>query len=100
MTNYQTISWIFMATAMASEKSPANINSISMVADGINHAVPTHIELQTSFTWLISFGLITKQGKKYALTTKGINEYLNASETTSILSQIWNNLEDRIQNYA
>lgn len=89
-----------MALAMASEKSPADFNGISMIADGINHAVPTHKELQTSITWLTNSGLVAKQGKKYMLTTNGNNEFLNAAQTSSILSQIWVNLENRIKNYA
>ncbi len=71
MTDKQTISWIFLPTALATNTKPTNINGISSVADGINHAVPTQKELQTSISWLIRNELIIKQGKNYELTSKG-----------------------------
>jgi len=63
MTNNQTISWIFLATALATNTKPTDMNGISMVADGINHAVPTHKEFLTSIAWLTKQGLIVKQGE-------------------------------------
>ena len=61
----QTISWILLSTALASAHQPANFESISQIADGINHSVPTHKELQTSLTWLTKYGFVEKSGKKY-----------------------------------
>ena len=52
MTDKQTISWILLSTVIASQKGPADFASISNIADGINHAIPTHKELQTSLTWM------------------------------------------------
>ena len=71
MNESTTISWIFLATAFASEQEPANFESILQIADGINHAVPTHKELQTSLDWLTKNGLVEKSGKKYQLTNSG-----------------------------
>jgi len=45
MDENTTISWILLSTALASEQQPANFESITQIADGINHAVPTHNEL-------------------------------------------------------
>jgi hypothetical protein len=53
MKEEQVISWIFLAIAIASQNEPTDYKSISMVADGINHAVPTQKELKNSITWLI-----------------------------------------------
>jgi len=58
MTDSQTIAWIFLAIALASQTEPADFDSISTIADGINHAVPTLKELQTSLIWLINNGLV------------------------------------------
>ena len=80
MTDTQTISWIFLSTAIASQTEPADVASISNIADGINHAVPTHKELQTSLTWLIQSGLVVKMGNKYSLTEKGKLDYAEASK--------------------
>jgi len=85
MTDKQTISWIFLATALATNTKPTDMNGISMVADGINHVVPTHKELQTSFAWLTKQGLIIKQGKSYELTNKGKLKYEAASKHTDKL---------------
>jgi hypothetical protein len=100
MKEEETISWIFLATALASQTSPTNFNGISMVADGINHAVPTHKELQTSISWLTDHGLVDRYAKKYALTSKGKAEYDKASKDKVGLTQIWKSLEKMITNYA
>ena len=71
-----------------------------MIADGINHAIPTHKEMQTSISWLLKNGLVSKVGKKYILTSKGKSDYKMASEETNTLLKIWDNLEQRIKNYA
>jgi len=94
MEDKRTISWIFLATALASQLKPADFNGISMVADGINHAVPNHKELQTSISWLESKGLMAKQGKKYVLTPKGKLEYEKATDKSGIVMEIWEKLEN------
>ncbi len=93
MIDIQTISWIFLATALATSTKPTNINGISSVADGINHAIPTQKELQSSISWLIKYELILKQGKNYELTYKGKIEYEKASKNTQIIMSIWKNIE-------
>ena len=93
MKENQIISWIFLATALASQEEPANFEGISMVADGINHCVPSEKELRNSLTWLINEELITKESKKYYLTQKGITKYELATKETKTLMKIWHNLE-------
>lgn len=99
MIDNQTISWIFLATAMASQNEPADFNSISSIADGINHAVPTHKELQSSLTWLIGNELVTKTGSKYSLTDKGKVDYETASRQASTLMKIWEKAETILMAY-
>lgn len=96
----QTISWIFLATALATNTKPTDISGISSVADGINHAVPTQKELQTSISWLTTQGLIIKQGKNYELTSKGKLEYEKASKNTQTLMKIWKNIELNLNRYV
>jgi len=100
MTEGQIRSWIFLATAMASQTQPADYDSISSIADGINHAVPTHKELQTSLTWLTKNDLVSKTGSKYRLTEKGLFNYETASRQTSTLLKIWDNLETVLKKYG
>ena len=99
MTNHQTITWIFLATAMASKSGPAEVASISNAADAINHAVPTEEEIQSSMTWLTARGLVSKSGSKYGLTELGVREYKEASKKTSVLMKIWSNLETALKKY-
>ena len=89
-----------MATAMASKIEPTDFSGISMIADGINHAVPTHKEMQSSISWLCIKGLVIKNGKKYQLTPLGKREYEKATVETYTLLKIWDNLEEKIKNYA
>ena len=100
MTNEQTVSWIFLAIALASQEKPTDINGISMIADGINHVVPTHKELQESISWLSRNELIIKHGNKYKLTSKGKEEYQMASENKNKLLEIWKNIEMKFKKYA
>ena len=93
MTQDQTTSWIFLATALATQTAPTDFNGISLVADGINHAVPTHKELQVSITWLTNEGLIVQHNKKYSLTDNGKLVYESASKNSNKLLEIWKNLE-------
>ncbi len=99
MTEIQTISWIFLATALATNIKPTDINGISSVADGINHAVPTQKELQTSIFWLTNKELIIKQGRNYELTSKGKLEYKTASKNIQTLMKIWKNIELNFNTY-
>ena len=98
MTEKETISWIFLSIALASETEPANFQEISNIADGINHAIPNHKELQTSISWLSKELLISKFEKKYKLTDLGKIEYEKASKNTNTLFEIWKNLELTIEN--
>lgn len=94
------ISCIYLAVSMASEHELADFNSISMLADGINHAIPTQKEIQTSILWLTHKGLVTRDGNKYTLTPKGKEDFQIASKETNNLFGIWNKLEQTIINYA
>jgi len=89
-----------LATAIASQVEPTDFKGISDIADGINHAVPTHKEIQTSITWLSEKELLSKIGKKYMLTPKGKTEYKKVSEQTNTLLKIWDNLEETLKNYS
>lgn len=97
MSDTTTISWIFLAIGLASEKSPADYKSIIQIADGINHAVPTDKEIQTSIKWLLSNDLILKNRKKYLLTESGDKLLNDAKVKAKTLMKIWDNLKVKIQ---
>ena len=97
MRETETISWIFLATAFASQKEPTDFNGISMIADGINHAVPTQKEMQTSIKWLLNNKLIVKSGKKYSLSDKGLELVNNSQLNETGTLNMWKNLDQLIQ---
>lgn len=100
MTEEQIVSWIFLSTALATSTEPSDIRGISIVADGINHAIPTQKELEASLSWLTQNGLVAKKGKKYCLTIEGKIKFENASKSTIIVFEIWKNLEKNIKKFA
>jgi hypothetical protein len=93
MTDEKTISWVFLSIAIASDIDPADFRGISMIGDGINHAVPSHKELQTSISWLIEKGLILKHSNKYELAEKGKKEFENVSHRNIGYLKMMENLE-------
>lgn len=99
MPDKEAISWIFLATALATQSEPTDIRGISLLADGINHAVPTHRELQESLAWLKKNDLVIKQAQKYELTNKGIALYESARHSGKIL-EIWKELEKNLSKYS
>ncbi len=98
MAEDETISWIFLATAMASQVDPTNFEGIEQMADGINHAIPTQKKIRNSITILIKRDLVQKMpGKKYLLSDKGKLVYEHVSEETNLLLKIWKNLENKFK---
>ena len=77
-------------------KGASDIKGIPIIADGINHAVPTQKELQMSIRFLTDKKLILQEGKKYKLTKNGMIHYNFASMKTNIILDIWKNLERQI----
>jgi predicted transcriptional regulator len=100
MTEQETYSWIFLATALASQTGSTNQQGISSVADGINHAVPTHKEMNSSLNWLREKKLIEKDGKKYQLSQQGNSMIDKLSGKDHSIMIIWNRIEKEIKNYA
>jgi hypothetical protein len=96
MNPSQLYSWIFLATGLASKIQTASFSEISLIADGINHAVPTHKQMQTATNWLIKKGFLLKEGARYRLTTAGEAELSHAAMNSNVLLSIWKILETRI----
>jgi predicted transcriptional regulator len=68
-----------------------------MLADGINHAVPSHKELQQSLRWLADRNLIIKDSNRYSLSESGKRIFDNA-KSKSNLRQRWKEIEIEINN--
>ena len=93
MAKAQTISWIFLSIALASQNGKADLNEISDAADFINHSIPSQKEMKLSIDWLTNKHLISKIENKYQLTNLGTLEYEKASQKTKVLFEIWKKLE-------
>ncbi len=95
MSNEKTNSWIFLAAGMSSNGSPISYKDILLIADGINHAVPMHKELQDAFRWLLNHKLLRKEGKKYSITDEGIELLEQASAKSNLIFGQWNYIEEQ-----
>ena len=93
MTDFQIISWIFLATALASQERGTDAAGISAVADGINHSVPTQKEMQNSLKWLLTKDLVIKEQGKYNLTDQGQELFQQVRKRSDILLKMWEILE-------
>ena len=69
---------------------------ISMIADGINHSVPTQKELQYSIRWVIRKNLVIKESGKYFLSEEGKKLIEHAKNKSNVLLSIWKDLENQI----
>ena len=98
MEKFEIYSWIFLAIAMSSEERPAKRNDISLMADAINHAVPTQNELNSSINWLMRRNLVKSSDKNFQLSRKGKSVYSKArKQSDRTVFGIWNKLEDKLQ---
>jgi predicted transcriptional regulator len=100
MENFTTVSWIFLAIALSSQKSPVDIKRISQVADGINHAVPDRTELQNSISWLLKKNLIVKINNKYSLSELGNQLKIHSKTDPGTIMLVWKNIENELRKYA
>jgi hypothetical protein len=93
MTTAQVYSWIFYAIAMATQLGPAKWAEVSMLADGINHAVPTHREMQAAISFCVDRGLIRKMQSKVELTSAGSELLETCKRGRGTIMEVWASLE-------
>jgi predicted transcriptional regulator len=94
-----THSWILLAIAFASKESPADLNRISEVADGINISVPSDIELQDSISWLIKNNMVVQLENNYKLSKLGQKLVTEAQTKTKMIWKILETLETLLHEY-
>lgn len=95
MTDAQVNSWIFLAAAAGATQEPITFKSILLIADGINHAVPTQKELQSAFRWLVAHRFMQKVGNKFEITHEGTELFAQASANSETVLEQWRFLENR-----
>ena len=93
MTDAQTFSWILLSVY----EQPSTRRQISETADGINHTVPTHREMETSLRWLQERGFVREDGGRFALTNTGATFLARFRSPTRPIMQTWHAVGDAIQ---
>ena len=93
MTDAQTFSWILLSV----DEQGSTRRQISEMADAINHAVPTHREMETSLRWLQERGFIGEDGSRWALTDTGAALIARFRSPTRPIMQTWHAVSDAVQ---
>jgi hypothetical protein len=89
MQEARTLSWILYALDGASANEGAKCRDISLVADGINHAVPSQKEMNESLKWLCQNNLAMKVGSFYKVTDDGKLFLSNARSSSTTIAGVW-----------
>ncbi|MDQ3321302.1 MAG: hypothetical protein M3525_02405 [Acidobacteriota bacterium] len=100
MSNEKTNSWIFLAVGIATAESSSKLREIVLIADGINHAVPTQKELQIAFKWLSKQHLVLKERSKYRVTETGLYLFEKAKAKSNLILQQWKYIEEHFLNLS
>ena len=82
MTESRIFAWILLSVP----ERPGTLQDIIAMADGINHAIPTHRELQVSLGWLRARGLVRKEGRRFGTTEAGLQLLAVQSITAAVPS--------------
>jgi len=85
--------WILLSAP----EQPSGLDQVIGMADAINHAIPTHQELQDSLGFLQAVKLIAKAGRTFQLTESGgsLLEQARTLPNDSVFD-IWNRLETEL----
>ena len=93
MTDAQTFSWILLSV----DEQGSTRRQISEMADAINHAIPTHREMETSLGWLREHGFVREDGSRLALTAAGAALIARFRSPTRPIMQTWHAVSDAIR---
>jgi len=85
--------WILLSVP----EDPATLDRVIGIADAVNHAIPTHQELQDSLGFLRASGMIVKNEHCYHLADAGRTLLANVRNLpTDSIFDIWNRLESEL----
>src|SRR5713226_7645539 len=93
MTDAQIFSWILLSV----DEHGSTRRQISEIADGINHAVPTHQEMEMSLRWLQERGLVREDENRFAVTSTGAALIDRFRRPERPIMQTWHAVADAIQ---
>jgi hypothetical protein len=75
---------------MSVPENGGKLQDLIAMADGINHAIPTHQELQRSLGWLKHRGLVAKDGRTFSLTPGGAELLARCRKHNHTMMKVWN----------
>jgi hypothetical protein len=96
MTDSQTYAWILLSVP----ESGGKLQDLIAMADAINHAIPTHNELQRSLGWLKNQGLVVKKGRNILLTDRGVELLSRARSGHQTMMQTWERVTAELASLA
>jgi hypothetical protein len=67
------------------------------MADAINHAIPTHSEMETSLQWLQERGLVREDAGRFVLTDAGAALIARFRSPVRPIMQTWHAVSRAIQ---
>ena len=68
------------------------------MADAINHAIPTHRELQRSLGWLKARGFLVKEGRTFHLTEQGSELVARVRRANRTMMGTWDAMAAELHN--
>ena len=92
MSDAETYSWILLCVS----EQGSTRRQISEMADYINHAIPTHHEMEVSLRWLQERGLVSGDGSRFALTNAGAAILSRLRSCTRPIMQAWHAVEHEL----
>ncbi len=96
MTDSETFAWILLSVPERGGK----LQDLIVMADAINHAIPTHRELQRSLGWLKSHGFVVKEGRNFLLTELGTDLLARAKSTKQTMMRTWDMVTAELDSLA
>ena len=93
MTERQTFAWILLPVP----NNPGTLQDIIAMADGINHAIPSHQELTTSLGWLQARGLVRKHGRRFCTTDAGSQLLARLRSPGRTMMKTWDKVSQELE---
>jgi hypothetical protein len=85
MTLEMTRAWILLSVS----KTPSELSRIISVADSLNKAIPTRIELGDGLGWLRAAGLVERDGPRFNRTAAGSQLVADCERGCTGAFQVW-----------
>ena len=93
----RTDPWIFLAIARETEGEWVSLEDLIRVADYINHAIPSHEEIEGAVNRFLAAGLVNIDVDKFCLTSAGAALYRRVREKSNNMLKQWEIMAEYIK---